>query len=165
MIPQTWIEPLLKSLHDSPLGGHLGLRKTLALVRSRYFFPGMPKIVANYCGSCDICIRTKQRPSSLRLPMKLRQPISSPFSDIVIDSIEFDQASAEGHKYIHVCVDYATRYTVAWSTAVNNSFDIICGFIKHVMSKHGLCSRLYSCLLYTSPSPRDKRQSRMPSSA
>ena len=26
-------------------------------------------------------------------------------------------------------------------------------------------SYLYSCLLYTSPSPRDKRQSRMPSSA
>ena len=25
--------------------------------------------------------------------------------------------------------------------------------------------RAYSCLLYTSPSPRDKRQSRMPSSA
>ena len=27
------------------------------------------------------------------------------------------------------------------------------------------CSELKSCLLYTSPSPRDKRQSRMPSSA
>ena len=26
-------------------------------------------------------------------------------------------------------------------------------------------SKAYSCLLYTSPSPRDKRQSRMPSSA
>ena len=26
-------------------------------------------------------------------------------------------------------------------------------------------SEIYSCLLYTSPSPRDKRQSRMPSSA
>ena len=26
-------------------------------------------------------------------------------------------------------------------------------------------NRLYNCLLYTSPSPRDKRQSRMPSSA
>ena len=25
--------------------------------------------------------------------------------------------------------------------------------------------RIYACLLYTSPSPRDKRQSRMPSSA
>ena len=28
-----------------------------------------------------------------------------------------------------------------------------------------LCDLLYLCLLYTSPSPRDKRQSRMPSSA
>ena len=27
------------------------------------------------------------------------------------------------------------------------------------------CDVLYCCLLYTSPSPRDKRQSRMPSSA
>ena len=26
-------------------------------------------------------------------------------------------------------------------------------------------ARVYGCLLYTSPSPRDKRQSRMPSSA
>ena len=28
-----------------------------------------------------------------------------------------------------------------------------------------ICQRPYTCLLYTSPSPRDKRQSRMPSSA
>ena len=28
-----------------------------------------------------------------------------------------------------------------------------------------LCGKYKSCLLYTSPSPRDKRQSRMPSSA
>ena len=33
-------------------------------------------------------------------------------------------------------------------------------------SKEGLhLVRAYTCLLYTSPSPRDKRQSRMPSSA
>ena len=30
---------------------------------------------------------------------------------------------------------------------------------------HGYANDLNSCLLYTSPSPRDKRQSRMPSSA
>ena len=29
----------------------------------------------------------------------------------------------------------------------------------------GPCKQLMPCLLYTSPSPRDKRQSRMPSSA
>ena len=34
-------------------------------------------------------------------------------------------------------------------------------------TKHFICKRcgLYACLLYTSPSPRDQRGSRMPSSA
>ena len=32
----------------------------------------------------------------------------------------------------------------------------------HILHKQG---KYYICLLYTSPSPRDKRQSRMPSSA
>ena len=36
---------------------------------------------------------------------------------------------------------------------------------RHRAHEAGLDSRPYTCLLYTSPSPRDKRQSRMPSSA
>ena len=37
--------------------------------------------------------------------------------------------------------------------------------IWHNSSKDILGKTFYTCLLYTSPSPRDKRQSRMPSSA
>ena len=43
--------------------------------------------------------------------------------------------------------------------------DDLCLRIKSGDRKLGLPSLLDSCLLYTSPSPRDKRQSRMPSSA
>ena len=38
-------------------------------------------------------------------------------------------------------------------------------FFTDMPSKCAVGNILYSCLLYTSPSPRDKRQSRMPSSA
>ena len=41
-------------------------------------------------------------------------------------------------------------------------------YYKEVFSKNGITGdsiRSLDCLLYTSPSPRDKRQSRMPSSA
>ena len=31
--------------------------------------------------------------------------------------------------------------------------------------KRGVCVKVYTCLLYTSPSPRDREKSRMPSSA
>ena len=45
------------------------------------------------------------------------------------------------------------RFTTGWSTS------------KMALFAEGIILRDYSCLLYTSPSPRDKRQSRMPSSA
>ena len=37
--------------------------------------------------------------------------------------------------------------------------------LASVLQEAGYKVGLYTCLLYTSPSPRDKRQSRMPSSA
>ena len=37
--------------------------------------------------------------------------------------------------------------------------------VTDILEKNGLAYELYSCLLYTSPSPRDQRGSRMPSSA
>ena len=61
-------------------------------------------------------------------------------------------------------------WELAWglSTTPKNSYDaVIIGG-----GGHGLATAYYmakehgmTCLLYTSPSPRDKRQSRMPSSA
>ena len=36
---------------------------------------------------------------------------------------------------------------------------------RHFVEHHGQRADGYSCLLYTSPSPRDRQKSRMPSSA
>ena len=49
------------------------------------------------------------------------------------------------------------------------SAEVIRPFVREevswVVEHHGIFQMIYYCLLYTSPSPRDKRQSRMPSSA
>ena len=44
-----------------------------------------------------------------------------------------------------------------WDRASNNVYDMLVG--------HEVGHALYTCLLYTSPSPRDRTRSRMPSSA
>ena len=52
-----------------------------------------------------------------------------------------------------------------WHKMANNeiiTFDVIASF-KNIKPK--ITPKIGICLLYTSPSPRDKRQSRMPSSA
>ena len=52
----------------------------------------------------------------------------------------------------------AFRTTATWFHSLPNSIKLLFGFL--LVAVLGIC-----CLLYTSPSPRDKRQSRMPSSA
>ena len=44
--------------------------------------------------------------------------------------------------------------------------DVLFRVLRHIYGEdHVIYARNITCLLYTSPSPRDKRQSRMPSSA
>ena len=38
-------------------------------------------------------------------------------------------------------------------------------FLREILEAHNLSVNIYTCLLYTSPSPRDLSTSRMPSSA
>ena len=53
--------------------------------------------------------------------------------------------------------------TIAWSDSHNTKFKDIKGFKKQFISMSE--KKVNSCLLYTSPSPRDTDKSRMPSSA
>ena len=49
-------------------------------------------------------------------------------------------------------------------TTTTNAEEFIVKMEEHVKTKNTV-TNVNACLLYTSPSPRDKRQSRMPSSA
>ena len=61
-------------------------------------------------------------------------------------------------------------FRVKYETTTRTIDDVV-NYIFHAVQQSGCCGfsddEVYSmaCLLYTSPSPRDKRQSRMPSSA
>ena len=55
---------------------------------------------------------------------------------------------------------------LAWGSKASSTLDSMLGYRSGRLRWLGTAgARLDDCLLYTSPSPRDKRQSRMPSSA
>ena len=39
-------------LHDSQIGGHMGVRKTLEKVRRRFYWPGQKSDVVKWCSNC-----------------------------------------------------------------------------------------------------------------
>ena len=55
VVPSTFSESVLRELHDTPTGGHLGEEKMLSRVQSRYYWPGFSRDVRDYCATCATC--------------------------------------------------------------------------------------------------------------
>ena len=53
-----------KALHHGKLGGHQGVNKTLAQLKTRYYWPRMREDVQLWCARCHKCGETK--PMTLR---------------------------------------------------------------------------------------------------
>jgi hypothetical protein len=50
---------ILKEMHNVPYVGHPGYQKTVATIKSHYFWPGMKKEIAEYIAKCMECQKVK----------------------------------------------------------------------------------------------------------
>lgn len=67
VLPQALRYHALKEAHGSPLGGHFGVKKTLAKLRTQWYWRGMKLDVNKFVGTCAECLRknmTRQKAES-----------------------------------------------------------------------------------------------------
>jgi hypothetical protein len=50
---------VLHDLHSSALGGHVGRKKLLALVKKRFYWQNMYRSVNDFCRACVVCQKCK----------------------------------------------------------------------------------------------------------
>ena len=58
VVPKGLRSAVLAVSHDAILAGHSGSCRTLARVRSSFFWPGVTVDVSQYVKSCDVCQKT-----------------------------------------------------------------------------------------------------------
>ena len=116
---------------------HSGILKTYTTAVQLYYWPGMKNSIKQMIESCGSSQR--YRPSKQRTTIHISPPskAQSPMKHVAADFID-----TAGEKWI-VLVDRYSGY--AWTDKLRDTST--------------------ACLLYTSPSPRDRQKSRMPSSA
>ena len=70
--------------------------------------------MARYCKSCDVCQKTVNKGSVLKVPLEKMPLIDKPFKRVAIDLVgPIGSPSEDGHRYILTLVDFATRYPEA----------------------------------------------------
>ena len=143
IVPMTMRKEIFKNLHDGPVGGHLGIRKTLDKIRAKYYWPGLHMDVALYVGNCKDCNMRKQPAKLLRAPTQLVQ-VGEPLQRVAIDIMGPLPVTKKGNKYIVVIVDYYTKWTQAVPTRNIETIRIVNALIREFISKFGIPASIHS---------------------
>jgi hypothetical protein len=100
---------VLKEMHNVPYVGHPGYQKTIAVVRSQYFWLGMKKDVVDYIARCMECQRVKvehKHPTGLLQPLPI---LEWKWEVVTIDFITKFPKTTRQHDSIMVVVDKLTK--------------------------------------------------------
>ena len=108
------VNDVLTSLHDSPTSGHLGITKTLAKVRERFYWPGQRQDVEEWLMKCEKCATGKGANKGNRAPL-VSCPPGYPMERIAIDILGPLPESSKGKKYIMVVGDYLSKWTESYA--------------------------------------------------
>ena len=96
-VPQAVRMEVLRRLHDTPLAGHLGQKRTLELVQRKYYWPKMKTDIEDYCLRCTQCRKNKAETHATFGSLMPLAPAERPWSRVGIDLITDLPKTKNGH--------------------------------------------------------------------
>ena len=113
LIPSSMHANILKTLHDGPLGGHLGITRTEERIRKRFYWPNIRKTVTEHIQLCQVC---NQQNSPLHgNPAPLGHiSVSQPFTFWAMDYMGPLPETSRRNKHILLVVDHFTKWCEAF---------------------------------------------------
>jgi hypothetical protein len=148
VVPYKLRPTVLSAMHDCPLSGHMGVKKTLDRLVHRFWWPKMAMDVQRWISSCLHCTRRKM-PKGIDKPIRSILPgqsagYSAPFAEVVVDTHGPLMTSKKGNKFIVIFSDRLTRWPEAYATRNQLSKTIARLLVNEIIPRHGVPRTLLS---------------------
>ena len=117
MLPKKFQTLVFKELHEEM--GHLGVERTLTLIRERFYWPHMQRGVDHYVTQVCSCLKRKRPNRPTRAPL-VTIVTTHPFEMVSIDFLHLE-SSKGGYEYILVVMDHFTRFAQAYACTNKSS--------------------------------------------
>ncbi|XP_076745452.1 retrovirus-related Pol polyprotein from transposon opus [Maylandia zebra] len=139
VLPAELRNTVLTSLHDHM--GHMGVDRTLDLVRSRFYWPRMALDVERKVKTCGRCVRRKARPE--RAAPLVNINTTRPLELLCMDFLSLE-ADRSGTKDILVITDHFTKFAVAIPTPNQKARTVARCLWENFMVHYGIPEKLHS---------------------
>lgn len=138
IVPKTLREPLFHQIHNL---AHLGLKSTLKLIRSKYFWPLMTTDIKKWCKYCLACQKSK-------ITRHTKSPIGSfPPSDR-FEHVHVDLVGplpiSDGFRYLCTFIDRSTLWTEAIPILDISAENVARVFYRNWVARYGVPLRITS---------------------
>lgn len=139
ILPEPFRELAFTGLHEE--AGHQGRDRTLALFRSRFFWPQMDIFVERKVRECARCIcrKTKSRPAATLVSVETTYPMQL----VCMDFLSLEMSSG-GFENILVITDHFTRFAQAIPTKNQTAHTTAKVLFEQFICHYGFPSRLHS---------------------
>jgi len=137
-VPESLQVDTIKSVHEDPTGGHLGLAITLYTLKSRFHWPSMMKTIRRFLVGCQICQKYIRRPGKPSGHIQIYEEPSRPFERIGIDFLRPFPVSHRKNAYIFVMIDHLARYTEAAPMTAATGKNAIKALQNHIFYRHSI---------------------------
>ncbi|KAG8239198.1 hypothetical protein J437_LFUL018839 [Ladona fulva] len=85
--PRNMRNRILRAFHDAPWAGHMGVKRTLASIRSKFWWSTIRKDVEEYCENCVSCQERKNPRGPQRAPLQPLPEVTTPLQRVSMDII------------------------------------------------------------------------------
>ena len=143
VVPQSLVPLVIQSLHNGVGGGHLGLTKTLAKIKDRFFWPGMRSDVEDWCQQCSSCASRKSPSQTPRAPL-VPTYVGYPMERIALDLLGPLPTTRHGNKHILVVCDYFTRWTEAYALPNKEAATVARVLVNEWICRFGVPDAIHS---------------------
>ena len=114
LVPKALQEEVVSSLHGGVTSGHLGEEKTINRIRERFYWPGFPQHVRDWCRSCYACAARKTPTPHGHAKLQSIVP-GYPLQIVAVDIMGPLPETPSHNRYVLVATDYFTRWTEAYA--------------------------------------------------
>lgn len=128
---------IIQEFHDSPLGGHQGISRTIKRIKQHHQWKGLKKDVKEYIKSCQSCQRNKSSNKTTRQPMVISTTASKPFEKIFLDIVGPLPTSNRQNNYILTIQDDLTKFSAAFPLSTHDANTVARALVEGFICQHG----------------------------
>ena len=128
---------ILKEFHDSPVGGHQGMKRTYERMKLFFPWPGMKEDVEDYIRRCVACQKNKLTRRKTKMPMQITSTPEFVFEKCCLDIVGPLPVTQRGFKYLLTFQDELSKFTLAIPLERQDATTIAKAFVEKIILVYG----------------------------